>query len=46
MQRTFPKFFNLVVTIDIALKDSFFPALFGGEEVNTDLRKILGRSIK
>ena len=29
-----------------ALREKFFPALFGGEEINADYRKILGHSIK
>ena len=29
-----------------SLRESFFPALFGGEEVRTDLREILGHSVK
>ena len=29
-----------------ALREKFFPALFGGEEINTEFRKILGHSVK
>ena len=32
--------------IEEALREKFFPALFGGEEINTDFRKILGHSVK
>ena len=29
-----------------ALREKFFPALFEGEEINADFRKILGNSVK
>ena len=29
-----------------ALRDKFFPSLFGGEEITYDFRKILGHSVK
>ena len=32
--------------IDEALQETLFPALFRGEEVDADFRKILGRSVK
>ena len=32
--------------IEEALREKFFPALFGGEEINADFRKILGHSAK
>ena len=32
--------------IEEALKEKFFPALFGGEEINADFQKILGHSVK
>ena len=32
--------------IEEALREKFFPALFGGENVNSDFRKILGHSVK
>ena len=32
--------------IEEALREKFFPALFRGEEINADFRKILGRSVK
>ena len=32
--------------IEEDLRDKFFPALFGGEEINSDFRKILGHIVK
>ena len=32
--------------IEETLREKFFPALFGGEEINTDFRKILCPSVK
>ena len=32
--------------IEEALREKFFPALFRGEEINTDFWKILGHSVK
>ena len=32
--------------IDVALGEKFFPALFGGEEININFRKTLGHSVK
>ena len=32
--------------IEEAQREKFLPALFGGEEINADFRKILGRSVK
>ena len=32
--------------IEKALREKLFPALFGGEEINADFRKILGHSVK
>ena len=32
--------------IEEALRDKFFPALFWGEEINTNFWRILGRSLK
>ena len=32
--------------IEEALREKFFPALFGGEEINADFWKILGHSVK
>ena len=33
-------------TIEYALREAYFPALFGGEEDRSDLREILGHSVK
>ena len=32
--------------IEYALREAFFPAIFGGKEVSADLRDILGHSVK
>ena len=32
--------------IEEALRDTFYPTLFGGEEVNANFRKILGHGVK
>ena len=32
--------------IEESLQETFFPTLFGGEEVNASFRKILGYSVK
>ena len=32
--------------IEEALREKFFPALFGGEEINSEFRQILGHSVK
>ena len=32
--------------IEEVLREKLFPALFGGEEINTNFRKILGHSVK
>ena len=32
--------------IEEALREKFFHALFGGEEITSNFRKILGRSVK
>ena len=32
--------------IEEALREKFFPALFGGEEINTNFWKTLGHSVK
>ena len=37
---------TLMRLIKGALREAFFPALFGGEEVSTDLREILSHSVK
>ena len=33
-------------TIEEALREKFFPSLFGGEDITADFRKILGHSVK
>ena len=32
--------------IEEALREKLFPALFGGEDINSDFRKILDHSVK
>ena len=46
LQRTVPGVGNLMDPIEEALREKFFPTLFGGEEINADFRKILGHSVK
>ena len=46
LQRTVPGVDTLMGPIEEALREKLFPALFGGEEINTDFRKILGHSLK
>ena len=46
LQRTIPVVGPLMGPIEEALREKFFPALFGGEEINADFRKILGNSVK
>ena len=36
----------MTVPIEDSQGDKFFPALFGGEEINADFCKILGHSVK
>ena len=43
---TVPGVSTLMGLIEEALRDKFFPVLFGGEEINSDFRKILDHSIK
>ena len=45
LQRTVPRFGTLMGPIEEALREKFFPALFRGEEINADFRKILGHSV-
>ena len=42
LQRTVHGVGTLMDTIEEAIKDKFFPVLFGGEDINTNFRKILG----
>ena len=46
MQRTVPRVGTLMGLIEEALRDKFFPALFGGEDITADFRQILGHSVK
>ena len=46
LQRTVPGVGTLMGNIEEAIREKFFPAQFGGEEINTDFRKILGHSVK
>ena len=46
LQRTVPGVGTLMSPIEEALREKVFPLLFGGEEINTDFRKILGHSVK
>ena len=32
--------------IEDALRETFFPALFGGKDISVNLREILGHSVK
>ena len=43
---TIPEVGTLMGPIDEALREKLFPALFGGEEINANFRKILGHSVK
>ena len=45
LQTTVPGVGTLMGPIEEALRENFFPALFGGEEINADFRKILGHSV-
>ena len=44
LQRTIPGVGILMGPIHEALREKLFPALFGGEEINANFRKILGHS--
>ena len=46
LKRTVPRVGTLMGPIEEALREKFFPALFGGEEINANFRKILGHSVK
>ena len=45
LQRTVPGVGTLMGAIEEALREKFFPALFGGEDINTYFWQILGHSI-
>ena len=46
LKKTVPGGGTLMGLIEEALREKFFPALFGGEETTEDFRKILGHSLK
>ena len=46
LQRTVPGVNTLMGPIEEALRENFFPLIFGGEEITADFRKILGHSVK
>ena len=46
LKRTVPGVGTLMGPIEEALREKFFPALFGGEEVDADFRKVLCHSVK
>ena len=41
-----PGVVTIMGPIKEALREKFFPALFGGNEINSDFQKILGHSVK
>ena len=46
LQMTVPGVGILMGPIEEALREKFFPALFGVEDINADFRKILGHGVK
>ena len=46
LQRTVPGVGTMMGNIEEALREKLFPALFRGEEINTNFWQILGHSIK
>ena len=46
LQSTIPGVGTLVGPIEEALREKFFPTLFGREDINADFRKILGHSVE
>ena len=46
LQRTVPRVGILMGPIEEALKEKFFPALFGWEEINANFQQIIGHSLK
>ena len=46
LQRTVPVVGTLMGPIEEALRENFFPSLFGGENIDADFRKILGHGVK
>ena len=45
LQRFVSRVGTLMDPIEEALREKFSPALFGGEEINTNFRKILGHIV-
>ena len=45
LQSTVPGVGTLMGPIEEALRKTFFPALYGGEEINADFWKVLGHSV-
>ena len=43
---TVPRVGTLVGPIEEALREKFFPSLFGGEDITSDFRKIVGHIVK
>ena len=46
LQRIFPGVGSMMGHIEDSLREEFFPEMFGGEEFSSDLREILGHSVK
>ena len=46
LQRTVPRVGTLMGPIEEALREKIFPALFGGDEIKSNFRKILGHTFK
>ena len=46
LQRTVPGVISLMGPIEYSLREAFYPALLGREEVIANLRDILGHSVK
>ena len=46
LQRTVPGVGTLMGPIQEALREKFFPALFGGEDISTNFPQILVHSVK
>ena len=46
LQGTVPGVGTLMGPIEEALREKFFPSLFGGEKINADFWQILGHSVK
>ena len=45
LQSTVPRVGTLIGPIEESIREKFFPALFGGEEINANFRQILGHSV-